>query len=94
MKINMLVKVQSPLESDVLYAPELEMPESPNVAEKCYPAVRVNDHDDFFYILSSEVGEYEEYSTHPALGLSYQSLGGKEEVERRFAEMVAANSCD
>lgn len=90
MIINLLVTNEHAA-SNVLYAPELEMPETPRVAEICYPAVRVNDYEDYFYILESELGKYEEYNNHQSLGSAYNLLGGKGEVEKRFADIYQKN---
>ncbi len=89
MKINMLTKRFDG--NAVFYAPELKLPEANNVAEACYPAVRIHasfpELAEYFLLLESEVGEYEEHSRHPDKGHFYKALGGKEEIERRFLGM-------
>ena len=88
MKINLLKKRF--IDYDVLYAPEFKMEETPTVAEECYPAVRINPQFDpeYFYLLISEVGEYEEYSNHPEKGQIMEYAGGREQLEAKFSEMA------
>lgn len=90
MKINLLDKNFS--HEVILYSPELELQESPNVAEKCYPAVRVMKNDplncEYFYLLVSEVGNYEEYERHPGKGYYYENLGGKKQIEKKLQELM------
>ncbi len=90
MKINILT--QNFMDGAILYAPKLELPGSPNVVEKCYPAVRTSLHypeaAEYFYILISELGNYEENSKHSNKGFYYETLGGKTEIEKRFWEMT------
>jgi hypothetical protein len=72
----------------IIYAPELELSETPTVAEKCYPAVRFLKADPsthkFFYILASELGEYDEVSPHNYVW-GYIS---KNNIEKKFLDMA------
>lgn len=72
----------------VIYAPELELPESFTVAEKCYPAVRVLKTDPscykFFYLLESELGEYDEIRLD---GYVFGCIS-KNHIEKKFLDMV------
>ena len=74
---------------DILYSPELEMPSSPNIQGKCYPAVMVDStlqfEPEYFYL--HEFGDFEEYRRHPDKGLIYQYLGGKKNVVTKFQNM-------
>lgn len=89
MKINVLTEPQNPFGRTILYAPELELPEAVSVAEKCYPAVNYNDNfgSEFFFILISEIGEYEESPRIVGKGIMYDYFGGKEGLEKEFKKM-------
>jgi hypothetical protein len=86
MKINLLSKKFD--DNRILYAPELKLPEAKNVAEKCFPAVRVHpnfiDQAEYFLLLDSEIGEYEERIRHPEKGLLFRELCGRINIERQF----------
>ena len=84
MKINLLTKNFS--DEVILYSPELELSESPNVAEKCFPAIGMlknqPENNRIFFLLNSEIGEYDDFKKHPQKGIYYEALGGKEEIEK------------
>jgi len=92
MKINVLHSQQDPFSQTILYAPELQLSESPNIAEKCFPAVRFSElyPQEFFFILESEIGKYEEYSKYSKKPSIYSYFGGKEGLEIKFQEMYDA----
>lgn len=88
MKIMLLKKRFE--DAEVLYTPELELPETKTVAEICYPAVRFYNYSiepEYFFILASEVGEYEAYSRCFDRNFALSELGGKEKVERKLRKM-------
>ncbi|MDD4000113.1 MAG: hypothetical protein PHX62_04375 [Bacilli bacterium] len=89
MKINVLRNQQNPNSQTILYAPELELSEAINVAEKCFPAVRFSEiyPQEYFLILVSEIGYYQEYSSYPQKSAIYSYFGGKEGLEEKFQEM-------
>ena len=89
MKINILRNQQDPFSQTILYAPELELSETNHVAEKCFPAVRFSEiyPMEYFFILESEVGSYQEYSSYPQKSIMYSYFGGKEELEQKFQNM-------
>ena len=89
MKINLLNQPQNPYSETILYAPELEIPETDNIAEKCYPAVRFSQiyEQEFFLILESELGKYEEYSRYPSKHEIYSYFNGKKGLEQKFQEI-------
>lgn len=89
MKINYLKKRFS--DEEILYAPGLELESTPNVQERCYPAMGclISDpvgNSRFFYLLISEIGEYEEYEKHPTRNF-IMSEWGREDIEARFRKM-------
>ena len=89
MKINVLHNQQDPFSQTILYAPELKLPETNHVAEKCFPAVRFSElyPQEYFFILESEIGQYEEYSRYSKKPSIYSYFGGKEGLEQKFQEM-------
>lgn len=89
MKINILTQPQNPFTRTILYAPELELPEAVSIAEKCYPAVNYSEEFgmDFFFILESELGAYEESGYAAGKGTMYSYFGGKDGLEKKFREM-------
>jgi hypothetical protein len=89
MKINVLHNSQNPNSQTILYAPELELPEAIHIAEKCFPAVRFSERfaQEYYLILESEIGEYQEYSRYPNKATIYSYFGGKEGLEQKFQEM-------
>jgi len=89
MKINVLHSQQDPFSQTILYAPELQLPEANNIAEKCFPAVRFSElyPQEYFLILESEVGKYEECSRYSKKPSMYSYFGGKEGLEQKFKEM-------
>jgi len=89
MKINVLHNQQDPFSQTILYAPELELSEANQVAEKCFPAVRFSElyPQEYFLILESEIGAYEEYSRYSKKPSMYSYFGGKEGLEEKFQEM-------
>jgi len=83
-------------DSYVLYAPELEMPETPDVAERCFPSIAISKTCDpyftaSYYILESELGQYEEYRCHPALGPIYAAFGGKDKLWQALLDHARRN---
>lgn len=76
--------------TSILYAPELKLPKALNVVERCFPAVRYCQgfEPEYFYLLESEIGEYEEYSNHRDKAGTYSCLGGKDEIERQFIKLA------
>ena len=89
MKINVLHNQQDPFSQTILYAPELELSEANQVAEKCFPEVRFSElyPQEYFLILESEIGAYEEYSRYSKKPSMYSYFGGKEGLEEKFQEM-------
>lgn len=89
MRINLLYRRFD--DNRILYAPELEMHGTKNVEEKCYPAVRVHpnfiDQAEYFFLLASEIGEYEERIRHPEKGFFFKELGGREKIEEKFVDL-------
>jgi hypothetical protein len=87
------------LDAYVLYAPELVMPGTPAVAEPCFPAIGIVKTCDPllttlpYYILISELGEYEEYRSHPALGYIYAAFGGREKLWQTLLDHARRNPC-
>ena len=89
MRINYLEKRFT--DEKILYAPELELESTPTVQEKCYPAMGCLPSDPvgnsrFFYLLISEIGEYEEYENHPTRNF-IMSEWGRGGVEARLQKM-------
>lgn len=76
--------------TSILYAPELKLPKALNVVERCFPAVRYCQgfEPEYFYLLESEIGEYEEYSRHPDKAAIYSCLGGKKEIIGQFLKLT------
>ena len=89
MKINVLHNQQDPNSQTILYAPELELSEAVHVAEKCFPAVRFSEiyPQEYFFILESEIGDYQEYSSYPQKSVIYSYFGEKEGLEEKLQEM-------
>ena len=62
--------------------------------ETCYPAVRVHpnfiDQAEYFFLLVSEIGEYEECIRHPEKGFFFKELGGREKIEEKLVEKYLA----
>ncbi len=89
MRISFLTKRFD--DNKIFYAPDLELPEAKNIIEECYPAVRIHQNfvelAEYFFLLVSEIGEYEEYNKHPEKGIYFSMLGGRKEIEKRFQEM-------
>jgi hypothetical protein len=89
MKINYLEKRFT--DEKILYAPELELESTPAVQEKCYPAMGCLPSDPvgnyrFFYLLISEIGEYEEYENHPTRNFIV-SEWRRDNIEARLQKM-------
>jgi len=72
----------------VLYDETLRFQTGHTVAEKSFPALRVHKRfqydPEYFTMLDSEIGEYEEHTGHPMVGEILGRYGGKDEVRKRL----------
>ncbi len=94
-KINFLTKRFST--NVILYAPELKMACTQDIQEECYPAIRFHynfpEETETFNLLASEIGEYEEYKTHPDRSLIISDyLGGRKNVEKLLIKQYESNT--
>ena len=89
MKINCLDKNFS--DEIILYAPELELPGTGTIEEKCYPAAGFVKNDPsinrFFYLDIASIGEYAEIHSHHRKSQAWNALGGREKLESKFTAM-------
>ena len=78
-------------DSYVLYDAAQQRPEASTVAEKCFPAIKIDKRmqyePEYFFILISELGEYEEHKSHPMIGAIVKRAGGAEALRQKFSEL-------